>query len=78
MLSTGEDLTHATLLQMVIKQASSKNLMLNTDILTALIRHSQEASRDIFALYLQTNMQIFTEEQLNLVGEIENLMKKSQ
>jgi len=74
---TGEDLTRSILLQIIMEQESNGEPLFNTDILAEFIRNNSQASRDYFSSFMQASMKMFTEQQSNMVKEMDKAIKQT-
>ncbi len=74
---TGEDLTRAILLQIIMEQENSGDSMFNTDVLTNFIRNYSETSRENFAGFLQANLELFNEQQAKLFSQMDKTLQGS-
>jgi polyhydroxyalkanoate synthesis repressor PhaR len=74
---TGEDLTRAILLQIIMEQENSGDSMFNTDVLTDFIRNYSEASRENFAGFLQASLMLFNEQQSKLFSQMDKSLQGS-
>ncbi len=74
---TGEDLTRSILLQIIMEQESQGEPLFNSEILSEFIRNNSTASRDYFSSFLQASMKMFSEQQSNLVNQMDQAFKSS-
>ena len=74
---TGEDLTRAILLQIIMEQENSGDSMFNTDVLTNFIRNYSETSRENFSGYLQASLQLFNEQQTQFMSQMDKSLQGS-
>ena len=74
---TGEDLTRSILLQIILEQENAGDPLFNADVLSQFIRNYGDSSRDNFSSFLQASMQMFSEQQTELVDKMDQVLKGS-
>jgi polyhydroxyalkanoate synthesis repressor PhaR len=71
---TGENLTRAILLQIILEEETDGSPMFSTQMLSQIIRVYGHAMQGIMGSYLERNLQIFTEVQARLGGQSQDLV----
>ena len=70
---TGEDLTRAILLQIILEEETAGAPMFSSDVLTQFIRSYGNAMQGMLGAYLERNMQLFAEIQKSLREQSQKL-----
>ena len=65
---SGEDITRSILVQIIIDQENGETPIFTTDMLTKFIRFYDDAAQNLFGEFLEKNMQMFTEQQKQMMG----------
>jgi polyhydroxyalkanoate synthesis repressor PhaR len=68
---SGEDITRSILVQIIIDQENGDSPIFTTDMLTKFIRFYGDATQNVFGEFLETNMQMFSEQQKKFHEQIE-------
>jgi len=70
---TGEDLTRAILLQIILEEETGGAPMFTSDLLTQMIRFYGNAMQGMMGKYLESNIKVFTEMQKKLQEQARHL-----
>lgn len=72
---SGEDITRAILIQIIIEQENGDTPIFTTEMLTKFIRFYDEPSQGIFGEFLEKNLQIFLDQQKRFQQQVEGLLE---
>lgn len=71
---SGEDITRAILLQIILEQESNKEPLFSTENLEKFIRYYGENSREGFTFFMQKNLQFFEDQQEKMQQQLKDVM----
>lgn len=71
---SGEDITRAILLQIILEQESNKEPLFSTENLEKFIRYYGESSREGFTYFMQKNLQFFEDQQEKIQQQFRDFM----
>lgn len=74
---TGEELTRAILLQIIMEQENSGEPLFNTEVLSEFIRNYSDSSRDNFSSFMSESMKMFTQQQAVFMDKMGDAVKGS-
>ena len=72
---TGEDLTRSILLQIIMEQEGQGETLFTNDVLSEFIRNYSNSSRENFTHFLQASMRLFSEQQSQLVQQMDRALE---
>ncbi len=70
--STGEDLTHSILLQIIMELENKGKSLFDLDVLSEFIRNYSESNREYFSSFLQASIKQFNKQQVALISQMGN------
>ena len=74
---SGDDISRSILVQIIIEQENGESPIFTTDMLTRFIRFYDDAAQNLFGEFLESNMQIFSDQQKRFQQQVVEGMMNS-
>lgn len=72
--NSNEDITRATLLQIIMEQESGGQPLFTADILSKMIRFYGDSVQGVFSTYLEKSLELFVEQQAQLQRQVRDII----